>query len=164
MRSKCNNCDDGWYIYVLAAVGLVFAYTIWAKEGMDMKEGILITLLTILGTVVIELIKSIKDRTVIQSTKADTADIKPKVDRMDQAFEAFKPNITKIEERTAKIDSIASAVTSFQNLKESNDKDKLNPQEVVAQIIDAYNEIGRLNKELSNVKEQFYQIHKKIRS
>lgn len=108
-----------------------------------MNEALIPTIISVGGAILVALIGGIvtlivanrqlkRDSQTLSEIRQDTSvEIKPKVDNIDYSVKAIAPSIIKIEDRSAKIDTIASAVDHFQFLK---DQSGIRQEELMAKI------------------------------
>ena len=133
-----NNTIHLWPTWLAIILGVAI---LW--RNIIMNEALIPTIISVGGAILVALIGGIvtlivanrqlkRDSQTLSEIRQDTSvEIKPKVDNIDYSVKAIAPSIIKIEDRSAKIDTIASAVDHFQFLK---DQSGIRQEELMAKI------------------------------
>ncbi len=116
------------------------------------KWTIIVSLLGIFMTGIVGLAQIFRDSSTLKSTKNDTGEIRPNVERIEKTTAKAKdilsetviPSMAKINENAVKIDSIATSVAHFQWLMENSKTNTLRPEEMLAQISNVYEQKSKL--------------------
>lgn len=162
-----------WYKCVPFVVGLICAYTL-LQGAYNMDTSITVALIGLLGTVLItvftELIKTFKNSGTINDIHNVSVDMKPQVEEIQSTVKAIEPSIIRIEDRSSKIDAIASTVQSFNQMKEATAKES--PDKVIAAIVSVYDQLIKAteennallkeNQELKNELEKQRALNRKL--
>lgn len=95
---------------------------------------IVVALIAVLGTHCSEMKQLKRDGKTIDKISSDTTDMKPKVDATNANVNSMVKDITKIEERTIKIDAIATEVEVFKRMKNDASGASIKPEVLLAHI------------------------------
>ena len=160
-------------------IGILGAFFITYGGDGNMNDmaiwGIVGTVIGILVTMLVELVKIFRDGGILKDTKKDTADMKPTVDDIKTAVHEMAPALKSIEIRsekidavattmqavdmqTRKIDTIATTLIRFDGMVQSSKGNVMRPDEMLAQMKAVYDERYELLKENQSLKVELLQI------
>ena len=135
---KENDAAYTWLLYLPVVLGIA---NLW--RSILMNDSIIVALIGAAAVIIAALIAAIASlisinkqlkrdsQTLSEISKDTSVEIKPKVSSIDASVKALVPSIVKIEDRSTKIDTIASAVDHFRFLK---DQSGIQQEELIAQI------------------------------
>lgn len=111
-----------------------------------------------------------RDGKTIDKICGQASDMKPQVEEIQSTVKAIEPSIIRIEDRSSKIDAIASTVQSFNQMKEATAKES--PDKVIAAIVSVYDQLIKTteennallkeNQELKNELEKQKALNRKL--
>ncbi len=151
-------------------IGILGAFFITYGGDGNMNDmailGIVGTVIGILVTMLVELVKTFRDGGILKDTKKDTADMKPKVDDIKAGvdstnmilLDAVKPAIQNVNEQTKKIDNIVNTMSRFDGMVQSSKGNVMRPDEMLAHMKAVYDERYELLKENQSLKVELLQI------
>ena len=147
-------------------IGLLGAFFIIYGGNGNMNDmailGIVGTVIGILVTMLVELVKTFRDGGILKDTKKDTADMKPKVDDIKAGvdstnmilLDAVKPALQNVNEQTKKIDNIVTTMSHFDGYDEWYELLKEN-QSLKVELLQIRAENRQLRKEKQAIEKRY---------
>lgn len=104
-----------------------------------------------------------RDGKALESIGSETGAMKPKVDNIDTVVKKISKDITKIEDRSQQISSIAAAVESFKYLKDRSSGSSIKAEEFIAQMTNVFQERANLTAQHESDQAQIAELKKQNR-
>lgn len=104
-----------------------------------------------------------RDGETINKISGQASDIRPKVEEIQSTVKAIEPSIVRIEDRSSKIDTIAAAVQSFSQMKESTADKTVSPEELIAKISSVYDQLAKVSEEKAVLLKENEELKKELK-
>lgn len=172
MRSH-SSASRTWYIYIpVVSAGvsslLFWLIYLWGAYFMGYRElitAIIAATATLLAAIVGGIISLIvqgrqlkRDGKTIDETKVAVTDIKPKVDNTNLVVNDVEKSVSRIEERSSKIDFIATEMEVYKRMKSEAGGNGIQPDVLIASMSSVFEENARLRKQYQNARLQIRKL------
>lgn len=152
-------------LWVPAVVSLIL---LWSGQSMGSTD-LLIALATIAAALIAGIIALVgqwkqlkRDGKTIDKIYGQASDMKPQVEEIQSTVKAIEPSIIRIEDRSSKIDTIAAAVQSFNQMKESAAEKTTSPEKVIAAITSVYDQLVKVTEEKNTLLKENLELRNEL--
>lgn len=157
-KMKRNNHEfgDNWHLFLPWIPVVISLFYLWRNILMDVDiisaliggiAAIVVCVITLFGTQLVELKRMKRDGESIKETKSIVSDTKPIIGMIHQDTADAKTNIALIQKDTQKIDSIATEVAVFKQLR-SDTSSAIRPETMLASMMAVFEKNAELKRKL----------------